>query len=80
MAVSTESGRKILSLGKQSTVGVRNISGINNLLDGGGIRGLSSLVILKHVMQRVGAKMSPPKPNIQPYEYFDLIGGTSTGG
>ncbi|KAI9775931.1 MAG: hypothetical protein M1839_000720 [Geoglossum umbratile] len=44
-------------------------------LDGGGIRGLSSLIILKHLMKRVNPR-SPPKP----CEYFSLIGGTSTGG
>ncbi|EXJ76783.1 uncharacterized protein A1O5_01291 [Cladophialophora psammophila CBS 110553] len=44
-------------------------------LDGGGVRGLSSLIILKHLMQTVDAD-SPPKP----CDYFDLIGGTSTGG
>ncbi|KAI9862173.1 MAG: hypothetical protein M1824_001554 [Vezdaea acicularis] len=44
-------------------------------LDGGGIRGLSSLIILKHLMKRVRPQ-NPPKP----CEYFDLIGGTSTGG
>jgi patatin-like phospholipase/acyl hydrolase len=43
--------------------------------DGGGIRGLSSLIILKYLMKRVNSQ-SPPKP----CEYFDLIGGTSTGG
>ncbi|KAI3322944.1 hypothetical protein HD806DRAFT_545036 [Xylariaceae sp. AK1471] len=44
-------------------------------LDGGGIRGLASLIILKHLMQLVNHD-NPPKP----CEYFDLIGGTSTGG
>jgi patatin-like phospholipase/acyl hydrolase len=44
-------------------------------LDGGGVRGLSSLIILKHLMETVDPE-SPPKP----CEYFDMIGGTSTGG
>lgn len=44
-------------------------------LDGGGIRGLSSLVILKHLMEQVNPA-DPPKP----CDYFQLIGGTSTGG
>lgn len=44
-------------------------------LDGGGIRGLSSLIILKYLMKRVNPQ-NPPKP----CDYFDLIGGTSTGG
>ncbi|KAG8670481.1 hypothetical protein FPOAC1_009897 [Fusarium poae] len=47
-------------------------------LDGGGVRGLSSLIILKKVMGIVGSKMK--RRDLQPYQYFDLIGGTSTGG
>ncbi|KAF2802729.1 FabD/lysophospholipase-like protein [Mytilinidion resinicola] len=44
-------------------------------LDGGGVRGLSSLCILEELMRKVDPQ-NPPKPS----EYFDLIGGTSTGG
>lgn len=44
-------------------------------LDGGGIRGLSSLYILKHVVESINPDC-PPKP----CEYFDMIAGTSTGG
>ncbi|KAM7189197.1 hypothetical protein V8F33_010199 [Rhypophila sp. PSN 637] len=44
-------------------------------LDGGGIRGLSSLIILKHLMERVD-----PNNPLKPCDYFQLIGGTSTGG
>jgi patatin-like phospholipase/acyl hydrolase len=46
-----------------------------SVADGGGVRGLSSLIILKHLMRQVD-RDNPPKP----CEYFDLIGGTSTGG
>jgi predicted acylesterase/phospholipase RssA len=44
-------------------------------LDGGGVRGLSTLHILKRLMESVNPN-NPPKP----CEYFDMIGGTSTGG
>jgi Patatin-like phospholipase len=44
-------------------------------LDGGGVRGLSSLQVLKQLMQTINP-LSPPKP----CDYFDMIGGTSTGG
>jgi len=57
--------------------------------DGGGIRGLSALLIVKELMHKVmldenkklKQKGQPlltrlPKPS----DYFDLIGGTSTGG
>ncbi|KAI9768121.1 MAG: hypothetical protein M1839_004202 [Geoglossum umbratile] len=44
-------------------------------LDGGGIRGLSSLYVLKRIMETINPE-TPPKP----CEYFDMICGTSTGG
>jgi patatin-like phospholipase/acyl hydrolase len=44
-------------------------------LDGGGVRGLSALMILEQLMNAVNPA-SPPKP----CDYFDMIGGTSTGG
>lgn len=48
-------------------------------LDGGGVRGLSSLYILKDLMDNLNA--GRPKDNrLKPCDIFDLIGGTSTGG
>jgi patatin-like phospholipase/acyl hydrolase len=44
-------------------------------IDGGGVRGLSALFILKQLMEAVN-RIAPPKP----CNYFDMIGGTSTGG
>ncbi|KXX75712.1 Kinesin light chain [Madurella mycetomatis] len=44
-------------------------------LDGGGVRGLSSLMILRRLMEAVDPN-APPRPS----DYFDMIGGTSTGG
>jgi predicted acylesterase/phospholipase RssA len=44
-------------------------------LDGGGVRGLSSLMILQNLMSTIDPD-SPPKP----CDYFDMIAGTSTGG
>ncbi|KAI1375915.1 hypothetical protein F4677DRAFT_105345 [Hypoxylon crocopeplum] len=44
-------------------------------LDGGGVRGLSSLMVLKQLMEAIDPER-PPKP----CDYFDMIGGTSTGG
>lgn len=43
--------------------------------DGGGVRGLSSLLLLQNLMKRIDP-VSPPKL----CEIFDMIGGTSTGG
>ncbi|KAF3903232.1 hypothetical protein ABW20_dc0104579 [Dactylellina cionopaga] len=45
-------------------------------LDGGGVRGLSSLLILKQVLNREAPGVENPKP----CDYFDMISGTSTGG
>jgi len=44
-------------------------------VDGGGVRGISSLLILKKLMESLNPD-DPPKP----CNYFDMIGGTSTGG
>jgi predicted acylesterase/phospholipase RssA len=44
-------------------------------MDGGGVRGLSSLYILQRLMEQMDPD-DPPKP----CDHFDLIGGTSTGG
>lgn len=41
-------------------------------LDGGGVRGLASLYLLRKILSFVGS----PKP----CDYFDMICGTSTGG
>lgn len=54
-------------------------------LDGGGVRGISSLYILKDLMRQVAREHSiehPQDPPIspEPCDYFDMICGTSTGG
>jgi Patatin len=51
-------------------------------LDGGGVRGLSEVLILKNLFQRIdfeeNGRRSAHLP--EPWQYFDLICGTSTGG
>ena len=54
-------------------------------LDGGGVRGISSLYILKELMaqnnrQRRAANQNEPTSVVKPCDVFDLICGTSTGG
>jgi hypothetical protein len=50
-------------------------------LDGGGVRGLSSLLILRELMERLAARIGITKlSSIRPCDYFDLIIGTGTGG
>ncbi|KAK6516638.1 hypothetical protein TWF506_006536 [Arthrobotrys conoides] len=45
-------------------------------LDGGGVRGLSSLLIVQRIMQQIAPNVKNPRP----CDYFDMISGTSTGG
>ena len=48
-------------------------------LDGGGVRGLSTLYILEDVMLKL--KYTARLDHVPaPFEYFDMICGTSTGG
>ncbi|CAE6539782.1 unnamed protein product [Rhizoctonia solani] len=55
--------------------------GLNLLcLDGGGARGLSSLVVLREIMYRINSKRGEGAKLLQPYEHFDVIAGTGTGG
>ena len=50
-------------------------------LDGGGVRGLASLLILKSIMHSLESKVGPEvKKPLLPCKYFDMIAGTSTGG
>ena len=48
-------------------------------IDGGGIRGLSSLYMLDDIMEEI-KKAAKETETPRPCDYFDLIGGTSTGG
>jgi patatin-like phospholipase/acyl hydrolase len=49
-------------------------------LDGGGFRGLSSLLMLQKVFNVFKNELEPPQPDLKPCDFFDLIAGTSTGG
>ena len=46
-------------------------------LDGGGVRGLSIIMILKYLMKNLNRQRGTI---LQPWQEFDMIGGTSTGG
>ncbi|EUC66924.1 calcium-independent phospholipase A2-gamma, partial [Rhizoctonia solani AG-3 Rhs1AP] len=53
--------------------------GLNILcIDGGGVRGLSSLIILQEIMRR--AANAGAGGAVHPHEYFDFIAGAGTGG
>ena len=55
-------------------------------LDGGGIRGIASLFMLKAIIDEIQLKLIDkfkplePIPPLRPCQIFDLICGTSTGG
>ena len=46
-------------------------------LDGGGVRGLSIITILRYIMKNLNRERGF---DLEPWEEFDMIGGTSTGG
>ncbi|KAL1843209.1 hypothetical protein VTJ49DRAFT_2760 [Mycothermus thermophilus] len=48
-------------------------------LDGGGVRGLSSLYILERLLYQMKPE-NDPKKRLKPCDVFDVIVGTSTGG
>jgi hypothetical protein len=48
-------------------------------LDGGGVRGLSSLLILRDIMTQLNSEREGGQL-LKPCDVFDLMGGTSTGG
>ena len=72
-ATATEQGREPNPL---DTTGLYLLS-----LDGGGVQGLSTLYILKIIIDQLNHdRRAAALPPVKPYKVFDLIGGTSTGG
>ena len=75
---------RVLSLGKEcSYVSLRPCLTASS--DGGGVRGYSMLILLHDFMHKVYTECHdgvPPEPDKipKPCDYFDLIGGTGTGG
>lgn len=81
MTDKEDKGLKLLSLGTFSKCFYLSVLDPDSSAktDGGGIRGLSTLYILKMIMISLEDQMKLPKEPL-PCEVFDLIGGTSTGG
>jgi len=81
---------KLLALGKRvSFFPFHDVCLLLPGTDGGGIRGLSELLIIREIMHRLMVeenvkRESEGQPLLtslpKPCDYFDLIGGTSTGG
>ena len=58
---------------------MRSLTTHLHFLDGGGIRGLSELVILQRLMNKLKTQSGSDHVPL-PADVFDMIGGTSTGG
>jgi len=84
----TEPGLKVLALGMyylkiSSILPLKEFQANRKfeIPDGGGIRGLFAIIVLQNIMEEVRKLDSPGDPESpRPCDYFDLIGGTSTGG
>ena len=52
------------------------------MIDGSGVRGFSQLEIMDNIVHRLNWKDSPNDlvKEKRPYEHFDMIGGSGTGG
>lgn len=80
MAVASEKALCLLSFGK--SLQSCHCTRLRILLaDGGGVRGLASLLILQRIMyvldNRIDPEVSRP---LLPCQYFDMMAGISTGG
>jgi hypothetical protein len=71
-----QSPLRLLSLGQVLSHGSTRCKA-NQCTDGGGIRGYSTLLLLKAIFEQIEEIQG--KPSL-PCEIFDLIAGTSTGG
>lgn len=70
----------LLALGERYVWSLATVARVtNSYLDGGGIRGLSKLLILEQIMERIKYDLDMADDPL-PADFFDLIGGTSTGG
>ncbi|RDB16830.1 Kinesin light chain [Hypsizygus marmoreus] len=77
--VRDQRGLRLLALGAPSFSSAYAIADVQIILDGGGIRGLSELIILEEIMNRI-KHLDKLNHVPRPCDYFDLIGGVSTGG
>lgn len=68
----------LLALGQYTSLARRDRVTHDNI-DGGGIRGLSELLVLEEIMNRIKYDLDEDD-DLLPADFFDLIGGTSTGG
>jgi patatin-like phospholipase/acyl hydrolase len=75
----------VLILGKkQHNLQISNVTNAIWILDGGGVRGLSALLILRELMLQInsslGSKRGTGGLTVEPHHIFHLVAGTGTGG
>ncbi|KAK5051392.1 hypothetical protein LTR84_003044 [Exophiala bonariae] len=83
-----ESGSSIAPLANTNSISIAQqaVGSVNLLsIDGGGVRGLASLLVLERIMREIARLEIAAEPatinKIRiPADYFQLAGGTSTGG
>jgi hypothetical protein len=77
-------GIRIISFGNSYSIRSLIIPLPNSLseTDGSGLRSISQLEVLRNIMHRIQWNTNPEDPEkvILPCDYFDLMGGTDTGG
>jgi hypothetical protein len=77
--LSLKSRKSVLCLGASipfMTFGC--VTCLRSITDGGGVRSLTTLLILKDLMRKLAQELA--QPNLLPCEVFDMIGGSSCGG
>ena len=72
---------KIVSFGMNTSSGRYELLTLRTI-DGGGVRGFSQLEIMRNIMHRLNWDNESEESNggILPCQYFDLMGGSGTGG
>lgn len=75
ISASENPNRQVSPLQATETPGVCLLS-----LDGGGVRGLSTLYVLQKIMNRLNhERLKEGHTALKPCDIFDLMAGTSTG-
>jgi patatin-like phospholipase/acyl hydrolase len=76
-----KSNLRIVSFGTNLSSGRSELLTFTHI-DGGGVRGLSQLEIMRNIMHRLNWDRESDESNggILPCEHFDMMGGSGTGG
>jgi patatin-like phospholipase/acyl hydrolase len=69
----------LLSIGQLHSLAIKYSCDLTSNADGGGIRGLSSIMVVEDIMKNINQHRHEIN-DLKPYQVFDLIAGTGTGG